>query len=66
MPPAARGLFSRKPPPGPPQKLFIIKQKFFGGSRGARLAFFKKAPLAAGGIGKKAILLYNKENGAEI
>jgi hypothetical protein len=25
LPPAARGLFSRKPPPGPPQKLFIKK-----------------------------------------
>jgi hypothetical protein len=25
-PPAARGLFSRKPPPGPPQKLLIGKK----------------------------------------
>jgi hypothetical protein len=40
MPPAARGLFSRKPPPGPPQKL-LIKQKFCGGSRGA---VFQKSP----------------------
>jgi hypothetical protein len=23
LPPAARGLFLKKPPPGPPQKLFI-------------------------------------------
>jgi hypothetical protein len=40
MPPAARGRFLKKLPPGPPQKLFI-RQKFFGGSRGAA---FQKSP----------------------
>jgi hypothetical protein len=37
MPPAARGFFLQKPPPGPPQKLFI-KQKFLE----VQKPFFKK------------------------
>jgi hypothetical protein len=52
MPPAARGRFLKKLPPlcsGPPQKLLFNNKKFFGGARGARLAFFKKAPLVAEG-----------------
>ncbi len=47
MPPAARGSFYKNRP-WTPQKFFINKS--FSGGPGGR--FFKKAPLAAGGIFK--------------
>jgi hypothetical protein len=49
MPPAARGLFSRKRETCPldPRKSFLLLNKSFVGGPGGR--FFKRAPLAAGG-----------------
>jgi hypothetical protein len=49
MPPAARGALLKNRPPGPPTKL-LIKQKFLRTFRGPGGSFFKKRPLAAGGI----------------
>ena len=54
MPPAARGLFSRKRETCPldPRKSFCLTKSFVGGPGGR---FFKRAPLAAGGIFFKLI-----------
>jgi hypothetical protein len=50
MPPAARGAFLKSRPPGPPEKLLFNNKKFLRGSAYNGGSFFKKRPLAAGGI----------------
>jgi hypothetical protein len=45
----SRGAFLKNRPPGPPKKL-LFNKKFLRGPGGS---FFKKSPLAAGGIKKK-------------